>query len=184
MICIITVICTFISNHLHLPNLELFNASARLERVPAWYFHPCPLQSSRFAFVTRVFVATCTFLACFPCFSPLPRLLVCLCRHGTLEITGLSPLSWKLLDRVCFVCPNPFSFYTIPLSISCYSKSEWLYVKLGYHHVQGSTSLILFTCLYSVKIRELQTYFSNWISPLKFHIIRSWSVHKVNLDRR
>lgn len=48
-----------------------------------------------------------------------------------LEITRLSPLSWKLLDRVCFVFQAPFPLQ--PLSVVCYLKSEWLYYALGYH---------------------------------------------------
>lgn len=85
-------------------------------------------------YISRVFSTLFTLL------SPPSSRPVRADTHGTLEITGLSPLSWKLLRPSVFRVHQPSFPFTQSLSRS--SAIRNLYVKLGYHHaVQGSTPL-------------------------------------------
>lgn len=151
MICIITVIYTFISNHHHhhFPNLELFNARKIGTIVSCLIFSS--LSAPILAFVTRVFVCNLYISRVFSTlFSPPPSSRVCTdTGHSRSLDYLLCPGSYS---TECVSCSNPFSFYTIPLLSVCYSKSEWVCKVGGYHHAaQGSTSLIQFTCLYSFR---------------------------------
>lgn len=92
-------------------------------------------------YISRVFSTLFTLL------SPPSSRPVRADTYGTLEITGLSPLFWKLLRPSVFrVHQSPFSFYTIPLSISCYSKSVCK-VGISSRSSRINALVIRFTCL-------------------------------------